>query len=157
MTWILETIDLYKDIVYFYSFPHSLVNLILLAISVALPFGLFHKQAMKNGQSYGKVHSLIIYLGFTDTSIEKKARREAAIKIAMFENLIQFIVPFFEIFVFQTTVTWMQAGFPIFTLMMINKTIAPELAAPLYIKITNLLKDRPLFDKHWDTYDESRK
>ena len=51
----------------------------------------------------------------------------------MYENIIQFMVVFLEIFIFKTTVTWMQAGFPIFTLAMIFKTIAPDLAANLYL------------------------
>ena len=68
----------------------------------------------------------------------------------MYENIIQFIIPFVEIFIFSTTVTWIQAGFPIFTLMMINKTIATEFAQNLFVLLMKPSKKRPTCDFDWD-------
>jgi hypothetical protein len=42
------------------------------------------------------------------------------------------LVVYFEIFVYKTSVTFVQAGFPIFTLAMIYKTIAPFFGMGIY-------------------------
>jgi hypothetical protein len=82
----LETVDLYKDITYIYMFNHSPVMLGVLTSTISVPFALFHREAYGDS-SYGVKHSVLIYLGFNHTRIEKIARGQAAIKIAMFENI----------------------------------------------------------------------
>ena len=49
----------------------------------------------------------------------------STIFIAGLENIPQFIVVYYEIFLFRTTITFIQAAFPIITLCMINKTVGP--------------------------------
>jgi hypothetical protein len=56
----------------------------------------------------------------------------AMLCIALIENVPQFIIVFSEIFVYNTTVTFIQAGFPIISLCMINKTLAMFLAQMIY-------------------------
>jgi hypothetical protein len=98
--WLLEIIDLYKDIFYFTSFPHSMPIKLALSFSLSIPFALFHKSVI-GLKSFSFTHSVLIYLGLTHTPSEKLAREQAAVKIAMFENVIQFTVVFYEIFVFR--------------------------------------------------------
>jgi hypothetical protein len=150
LTLALESIDLYKDIIYIYMFNHRPLILLLLTGSISVPFALFHKEALGNGSSYNSLHSLFIYLGYNHTRVEKKARCDAAIKIATYENILQFIVVFSEIFDFKTTVTWMQAGNPVFSLIMINKTVAPALAEHIYIISTKPSQERPQYDMNWE-------
>jgi hypothetical protein len=86
LTKVLETVDLYKDITYIYMFNHNPIMLGVLTSTISVPFALFHKEAYGDS-SYGVKHSVLIYLGFNHTRIEKIARGQAAIKIAMFENI----------------------------------------------------------------------
>jgi hypothetical protein len=44
----------------------------------------------------------------------------------------------------------MQAGNPVFTLMMINKTVAPALAEDIYIIINQPSQERSQLDMAWD-------
>jgi hypothetical protein len=67
-------------------FKHGPILLVVLTGTVSLPFALFHREA-HGDSSYSILHSILIYLGFNHTRIEKQARAKAAIKIAMYENI----------------------------------------------------------------------
>jgi hypothetical protein len=111
-----------------------------------VPFALFHEGAL-GIVSTGPLHSLSIYLGFTTNSQEMRSRSPpdilinemirstipAIFIITIFENVTQFIIVYLEIFLYKTTVTFIQAGFPIITLCMISKAMANLLADSIYM------------------------
>jgi hypothetical protein len=73
VTWLIEILDIQKDLTYFWFLEHSLVLIYLFAFSIAAPFGVFHYEVnlMKGTDgkdaipSTGITHSLIIYIGMT--------------------------------------------------------------------------------------------
>ena len=69
LTWALEISDLYKDVMYIYIYNHNIFLLILLPVSITLPFILFHRDAI-GIRSYGMIHSIMIYVGFAETRNE---------------------------------------------------------------------------------------
>ena len=83
ITKVLETVDLYKDITYIDMFNHSPSMLGVLASTISVPFALFYREAYGDS-SYGVKHSVLIYLGFNHTRIEKIARGQpTAVRLQM--------------------------------------------------------------------------
>ena len=74
-----------------------------------------------------------MYLGLTTIRAEKVDRKLfGGLVIAFLENLPQFIIQFAEMFIFKTSISFTQAGFPLISLMLIYDVTAPITAILLY-------------------------
>ena len=81
----------------------------------------------------GILCTIFMFFGLTNNRALLEERKTiGALYIAIEENLPQFLIQFFELFVLRTTITFVQAGFPIITLILIYVFIAPNLARIFY-------------------------
>lgn len=139
--WILELIDLYKDWVYLFAFIHQKWAFCLLIASIVLPFAIV-ESAGNDGNNFTVAHSFLNYIGLTEDDQDQLNRTFAVFLMAGFENIPQFIIVICEIFQLKYTVTFTQAGNPIFALCMTFKAIGPLLGV-LFVQV-NQLKQLPL-------------
>ena len=96
-TWILESIDLIKDLVYLNKFKHGLWARNILITSIVFPFAIYESAiAISRGTFF--LHHTLIYLGCVLTKDDHKGRLAASLLIATFENIPQFLVVIFEMF-----------------------------------------------------------
>lgn len=69
IVWILELIDLFKDIIYLFSFPHTGLMFFVLVCSIVIPFAIYDTARMREAYM---VANLFSYLGmFRASDIEK--------------------------------------------------------------------------------------
>lgn len=126
----MDTADVFKDHFYLFTFPHWKLSTLLLSSSIIVPFVSYH---CMSEVTCGWLSSLFMYFGFTTIRSEKEDRKKTGgMVIAFVENLPQFIITYLEIFLFRTSITFTQAGFPLITLMLIYIFAAPIFAVMLY-------------------------
>jgi len=83
---VLEIFDQYKDIGYFFLFTHSPGCLFILAASITWPFALFCVASMGR-VTFGFGHTLKVYYGYTNKSLDKYSKGTAKFAVALLENL----------------------------------------------------------------------
>ena len=118
-TWALEMLDMYKDYVYLFAFYHKPWASILLIASIVVPFALSDLEG--SSRDFTFLHNVLNYIGLTDNKNDKQSRILSVFLIAALENIPQFIIVVYEIFDLKQTVTFNQAGNPIFALCMTYK------------------------------------
>jgi hypothetical protein len=88
VAWFIESYDLGKDFFYLYAFEHNPLVTVVLMLAIVLPFALFHRDvnsSVKDNSgtlcypSFGPVHSLMIFYGFTMNLQEELARAYATL------------------------------------------------------------------------------
>jgi len=107
-------LDIQKDVSILLFIKHSMLFVLLFAISITYPFFAFHRDVnLMKGEdgeysipSTSVFHSFLIYLGVTQNKRERLAREYAALQIAMYENQSQFMLIFYEMFNKRETITW---------------------------------------------------
>jgi len=118
LTWVLEILDLYKDWVLLFAFPHATWAYLGLIFSIVFPFAFAD---MVGNNTFA--HNLLNYFGLTDDKDDKQLRVFTVIVIAAFENIPQLIIVVCEFFYLKQSVTFVQAGNPIFGLFMVYKAM----------------------------------
>jgi len=119
VTWVLEILDLYKDWVLLFAFPHATWAYLGLIFSIVLPFAFVDALIDNNTLA----HNLLNFFGLTDGKDDKGYRVFIVFVIAAFENIPQLVIVVCEFFYLKQSVTFVQAGNPIFGLFMTYKAI----------------------------------
>ena len=74
-----------------------------------------------------------MFFGLTkDRALLEEWKKIGGFYIAIEENVPQFLIQFHELFVLRTTITFVQAGFPLITLFLIYVFLAPNSARMFY-------------------------
>jgi len=122
VTWVLEILDMYKDWVLLFAFSHARWAYIGLITSIVLPFAAADSFGSDN---YGNTfaHNLLNFFGLTDGKDDKGYRVFIVFVIAALENIPQLIIVVCEFFYLKQSVTFVQAGNPIFGLFMTYKAV----------------------------------
>lgn len=136
ITFILECIDMFKDWVYLFALDHAAWAYHLLIASIVLPFAVadYNGSLLNNSLA----HNFLIYIGLTDEGNDKYRRVESVLYIAALENIPQFIIVVCEIFQLKQSVTFNQAGNPIFALLMTYKAAGPVLGSFIYYPLDDI-------------------
>ena len=112
-----------KDYGYLFAFYHKPLQTFMLIISIVFPITLVDSLRSSRGPSINNTfaHNLLNYLGFTETENDKLGRVTSVFLISVLENIPQFIIVVDEIFQLKQTVTFNQAGNPLFAICMTYK------------------------------------
>jgi len=70
VTWVLEILDLYKDWVLLFAFPHATWAYLGLIFSIVFPFA-FADMVGSDEKGYTLAQSLLVYFGLTDGEKDK--------------------------------------------------------------------------------------
>ena len=122
VTWMLEIFDMYKDWGLLFAFQHARWAVHGLIFSIVSPFAFADWFA---SAEYGNTvaHTLLNFLGLTDDKDDKELRVATVFAIAAFENIPQLVIIVCEFFYLKQSVTFVQAGNPIFGLFMTYKAM----------------------------------
>jgi len=142
-TWALEMLDMYKDYMYLFAFYHKPWASILLIASIVVPFALSDWLGSDEGFTF--LHNVLNYIGLTDDETDKELRIISVFLIAALENIPQFIIVVYEIFDLKQTVTFNQAGNPIFALCMTYKAAGKILGWNMHKVVSGRRSD--IFEK----------
>ena len=109
-----------KDYGYLFAFYHKPFQTFMLIISIVFPITLTDS-LFSPGRNYTFAHNLLNYLGFTESEYDKSNRVISVFLISVLENIPQFSIVVDEIFQLKQTVTFNQAGNPLFAICMTYK------------------------------------
>jgi len=125
VTWMLEIFDMYKDWVLLFAFQHARWAVHGLIFSIVIPFAIMDYAGLSEYDNT-VAHNTLIHFGLTDDGDDKELRVITVFIIAALENIPQLIIVVCEFFYLKQSVTFVQAGNPIFGLFMTYKAMGLE-------------------------------
>jgi len=118
---MLEIFDMYKDWVLLFAFQHARWAVHGLIFSIVCPFAV--ADSVGSIKRNTLAHTLLNYFGLTDGKDDKELRVGTVFLIAAFENIPQLVIVVCEFFYLKQSVTFFQAGNPIFGVLMVYKAM----------------------------------